>query len=172
MACITAFYKTLLAVLHGLWDLSPPPRDWTCTPCIGRAVLTIGPPGKSCLISIQTVPLLWLTVLIPFPSSPHLPVSHSRRRCFPGQALHQPDRCGNPPALPGAGHIPRCHSVDGCQGSCESGCRRAAGAGRHFGSNETLVLDHVFLPTGTFPEKERERKKRPLKACTPTISTR
>ena len=27
MACITAFYKTLLAVLHSLWDLSPPPRD-------------------------------------------------------------------------------------------------------------------------------------------------
>ena len=118
-------------------------------------------------ISIQTVHLLWLTVLIPFPSSPRLPVSHSRRRWFPGQGLHQPDGCSNPPALPGAGHIPRCHLIDGCQGSCESCCRKAADASRHFGSNEALVLDHVFLPVGTCPEKEREREKKTFKGMYP-----
>ena len=30
----------------GMWDLSSPTSGWTCTPCIGRQVLTTGPPGK------------------------------------------------------------------------------------------------------------------------------
>ena len=30
----------------GMWELSSPTRDRTCTPCIASAVLTTGLPGK------------------------------------------------------------------------------------------------------------------------------
>ena len=34
-------------MLHGIWDLSSPPSDWTCAPfIIGSVVLTSWPPGK------------------------------------------------------------------------------------------------------------------------------
>ena len=36
-----------LAVPWAMWDLSSPTRDRMCVPCIGSAVLTTGPPGKS-----------------------------------------------------------------------------------------------------------------------------
>ena len=47
------FVKSLLLLLYvlvfwpwGIWDPSPMTRDWTCTPCIKRQVLTTGLPGK------------------------------------------------------------------------------------------------------------------------------
>ena len=33
--------------IFGMWDLSSSTRDQTCAPCIGSAVLTTGPPGRS-----------------------------------------------------------------------------------------------------------------------------
>ena len=36
-----------LAVPGGIWDLSSLTRDQTHTPCIGSAILTTRPPGKS-----------------------------------------------------------------------------------------------------------------------------
>ena len=34
-------------LFHSMWGLSSLTRDWTCVPCIGRQILTSGPPGKS-----------------------------------------------------------------------------------------------------------------------------
>ena len=31
---------------RGMWDLSSPTRDWTCTPAVKGEILTTGPPGK------------------------------------------------------------------------------------------------------------------------------
>ena len=39
--------KKYLAVPHCMWNPSSQTRDRTCTPCIGRGVLTSAPPGKS-----------------------------------------------------------------------------------------------------------------------------
>ena len=40
----------------GMWDLSYPIRDWTCALCsIKCGVLTTGPPGKSCKLSLFIV---------------------------------------------------------------------------------------------------------------------
>ena len=36
-----------LAMPRSMWDTSYPNRDQTRAPCIGSAVLTTGPPGKS-----------------------------------------------------------------------------------------------------------------------------
>ena len=33
MESVTIPFKKFLVVLHGMWDLSSPNRDWTCTPC-------------------------------------------------------------------------------------------------------------------------------------------
>lgn len=117
-----------------------------------------------------------LLVILPIPSpsqhtftSPHFPVSHSRRRWFPGQGLHQLDQCNNPPVLPGAAHIPRYPLVGGCQRSCELCCRRVAGAGRHFGSIQPSGFAYIpNLPFGTCPEEE---EKKALLACTLAILT-
>ena len=46
-------FVTILTVLcfgfgaWGMWDLSSPTRDRTCTPALGGKVLSTGPPGKS-----------------------------------------------------------------------------------------------------------------------------
>ena len=40
-------FHALVSWLWGMWDLSSPTKDRTCTPCIVSEVLTTGPPGKS-----------------------------------------------------------------------------------------------------------------------------
>ena len=47
-------FATTLLLFHalvfwprGMWDLSFPTRDQTCTPCTGRGSLNHGPPAKS-----------------------------------------------------------------------------------------------------------------------------
>ena len=67
------FHFFFLATPHGMWDLSSPTRDQTCNPFIGNVVLTVGPPGKSCLFIPLRLPchclatFPFLTVSLPYP---------------------------------------------------------------------------------------------------------
>ena len=49
---ILIWLHRVLVVTHGLSSLT---RDQTHIPCIGRQILTIGPPGKSVVITLKGV---------------------------------------------------------------------------------------------------------------------
>ena len=173
MACITVFYKTLLVVLHSLWDLSSPPRDWTCTLCIGRAVLTTGPPRKTCLISLSRL-FTCSDSLSLFPFLP-APVSQSHivgegdflvRVCISRMDVVIHQHFLGPATFQDA-----TWSTDAKEAASRVVERLQVQVG-------ILVVTRLLFWIMCFFQLEpalrkRERgKKRPLKACTPTISTR
>ena len=43
-----------LATPCGMWDVSSPPRDGACTPCIGKRALTTGPLASFLQVSFQS----------------------------------------------------------------------------------------------------------------------
>ena len=51
---------------HSMWDLSSPNKDWTCTPCIGNAVITLDSRGSPLIFifklpySVSYLQLSWL----------------------------------------------------------------------------------------------------------------
>ena len=55
-------------MLHGMWAVRSPFRDWTCTPAWAWGLLTVGLPGKSLLVDFLMIclieVLIWISLVI------------------------------------------------------------------------------------------------------------